>query len=476
MMLVLDRDPSKSVVPGFAEIETQTVRLIDRIKVDMELQNRSFELFEKNVLYPFLKLLIKKFLSYFILKKLEEIANECSMLVTAEKISGSLNSLEKRLFKNNKLHQSHTRSPDEEIDLEAEMKKRFGFDCRAQRNGQTQKENHAGLFRKKAKNDEAAKKRNQTGIAEIKGGNRSSQFYNKFIKKGKQRRSEAGAKRPIEEATHKKPIKTNSRLRNGANLFGGNQREMEVPDFYRLNKLISQNSENVMELNQGKYERRLETLRRERLKNRKLPNPNKQRGAQRRLKRSFNYTKLIKRKKHLGDQNDENIINLKSRVDILLDFRKEMGDELKQDSQDPPASVEELKMIGIPNNDEQKIAANLKEMSNSNSFSKLGPNFESFLLEERENVVDSENVNRGEKLREEEQVKSEELKKSSVFLDVKVEEEGGLAEFMSKKKTKKKINDVVYEIGTDDWENNVFGKNTPSKDFLQKKPKPSVKT
>lgn len=478
MMLVLDRDPSQGAVPGFPEIESQTVRLIDRIKVSMELKNESFEEFEKNVLYPFLKLLIKKFLSYFILKKLVEIANECSMLVTAEKISSSLNSLEKRLFNNNKLHQSPPRNHHEDIDLEAEMKRRFGFDARAQKKATILKENQSGLFRKKTSNCATKKKRNAADNGDINRGNRSSLFYNKFIKKSKQRRGGVKAKGPVQEMTHKKPIKSGTRLWNVGASFQGPGAENDVPDFYRLNKLISQNSENVMDLSQARHERRAEALRKERLRNRKLPNPSRQRGPQRRLKRSFNYTKLIKRKKYLGDQNDENIINLKSRADILMDFRQEMFDDLKQGSQEEAlrATGEGPRVIGVPNEDERRLAQHLKEVSPSNSFSRLGPNFDSFMIESRvENVV-SENKVCSELESTKDHIKSEDLEKSLPLAEKENNNEAELESFMSKKKTKKKMNEVVYEIGTDDWENNVFGKNTPNKEFPRKNYKPNIKT
>lgn len=470
MLLVLDRDPSQAEVPGFAELEGRVVKLLDRVQVSLDLAGQSFEAFEREALYPFLKLLAKKFLSYFVLKKLVDIALQCNLATTAEKISGSLRQLEKKLFKNNQLHRSSRLNAGAEPDLEAEMKKKFGFDVHAQGNGGRQKENQRGLFKKKAgaaKTGAPVKRAEAKSKAEASGGNRSSLFYKKFIKKSTARKPERPSRGPLEEATHKKVVAARTRFRNG----GARPGEEEVPDFYRLHRLISQNRETVIDLSQAKPQRRLEALRRERLKNRELPHLHKPRAAKRRLKRSFNYTARVGRRKRLGDQNDENIINLQSRADILFGFEKEMIGDLQDTPRKPgPRQPREApKVIGVPSEADCRLLAQMKRASPSDSLCKLGPNFESFALDGSAQDADSRDAGSARAALPSGAVrlKGEAVEGGPVLLaEAPVE---GKAAFASEaeKLTNKKLEEVSYEIGSDDWENNVFGKHTPTKDFLR---------
>ena len=480
-MLVLDRESSLPPHSELVEVESQIVKLIDRVRVSLDLDGRCFQEFERETLYPFLKLLIKKFLSYSILKKLEEIANQCEMVITAQKISSSLNLLEKKLFKNNKLHEKKEAS--EEIDIEEEMRKKFGFDSKAHQSKPVQmvtSESKAKLFTRNRKDANVLVPKKQSKPepaqkAETFHKNRSSLFYNKFIRKKGPSDSRPSMAHRGHMATSKK-ILANPKPMVKSPFFGSSPRnpsENDIPDFFKLNKMISKNSTKVIDLNEKKYDKRLENYRREQLKNRKLPNLKKSKPNRRRLTTSFKYTRVLRDKKGVGDLNDENIINLRSRADILNQFEQEMlkdfnQGELKRSfsfNEEPPKKPNQI--IGVVSENDAALFNNLEKESSKESFSKLEPKFKNFKMEEKseknnllENTGTSTKLDYPTKLFLPEDAEGQEDhdKENGLLYDPKPDS--------TLEKFKAKEEEIAFEIGSDDWDNNIFGKHTPTKDFL----------
>lgn len=97
-----------------AELEASIVKKIDRLKVHCDLEEKDFRRFQTQRIYPYLRVVIKKFLDYAILKKLEDIAALCELDVVLGKISSCLANLEMKLFKSNNMHPGRggtTRAP-----------------------------------------------------------------------------------------------------------------------------------------------------------------------------------------------------------------------------------------------------------------------------------------------------------------------------------------------------------------------------
>jgi hypothetical protein len=488
LMLVLDRERDEGDQKEFEELESQIIKLIDRIRVGLDLQGHSFQKFEKDTLYPFLKLLIKKFLSYCILKKLEEIANQCEMVITAQKISSSLNLLEKKLFKNNKLHEKKKNFLDDDVDIEEEMKKKFGFDVSAHKKQPVQvMRQKMSLFKKKNVNNcipvvKKTEKKKVLPKNENYGGNRSSLFYNKFIRKRPPSQTNTANKQKRGEVQKN----FNSRYlpsQRKTHIYGkmnGNASEKDIPDFFKLNKMISQKNKNVIELQENKLDSKKEKLRKEQLKNWKLPNLKKKKSYPRRLKTSFKYTKLVRGKKSVEDQNNENIINLRSRADILNKFEQEMMQDLTkvQGSLKESFSFENLdkfepnKIIGVPSKKSADLFNNLEDAKTEGPLSKF--------------TSKPYTCDTGDKQKGENNLggKSGSNQEFSDRLHTGKENEGNALEGTDKTRTKENNavlldnfegamgksdlndNDVVFEIGSNDWENDIFGKHTPTKDFL----------
>lgn len=310
LMLVLDQERGEEQKKEFEELETQIIKLIDRIRVGLDLEGLSFQEFEKHTLYPFLKLLIKKFLSYCILKKLEEIANQCEMVITAQKISSSLNLLEKKLFKNNKLHEKKKNILDDDIDIEEEMKKKFGFDIEAHRNKPIQVlPQKMSLFKKKNVGNivtevKKTEKKKVVSKRDNYGTNRSSLFYNKFIRK-----------KPTSQIKTANKKKQGSDLKNSNTMYKQNYRkihrygsgngqgnENDIPDFFKLNKMISNKNKNVIEIEEKKVDPKKEKMRKEQLKNWKLPNLKKKKVISKEVKNFFQIHQIGQRKKEFRGQ------------------------------------------------------------------------------------------------------------------------------------------------------------------------------
>lgn len=87
-----------------SQLEASIVKKIDRLKVHCDLEEKDFRRFQTQRIYPYLRVVIKKFLDYAILKKLEDIAALCELDVVLEKISTCLANLEKKLFNSNNMH------------------------------------------------------------------------------------------------------------------------------------------------------------------------------------------------------------------------------------------------------------------------------------------------------------------------------------------------------------------------------------
>ena len=490
MMVLLKKDPKKFPIPEFDEIETKIVKLIDRIRVTLDFQNKCFQKFEKNILYPFLKLLIKKFLSYFILKKLVDIANQCEMITTSEKISGSLKSLEKKLFKNNKLHENKKEKMTGELDLDQEMKNKLGFDINNHQNNTSMINNRLSIFKKKIKKVEPiiTKNKKQKEIIplnESMGRNRSSLFYNKFIRKNKQQKGSGQIKNPIEPLTVKKVIQ-NSTMFGNVNRF--NRRSMplaqeDIPDFFKLNKMIANKGNgNIINLNEKKRDKRIENYKKDKIKNRKLPNLIKQKLNQRRgIRTSFSYTKLLKNKKNVEDMNNENIINLQSRADILKEYEQEIMKNLNVNKSFENISMniessKENKVIGNVTKSNTELFDNLNKNSKNDGISKLDSKFISFSMKENENY----NFEKKSENFEESNIINEHKIEANPFMNsvLALKSENKIFDYkgedLGSKKTKDKLEEVVYEICTNDWENNIFGKHTPNKDFLRTEVTPDV--
>jgi hypothetical protein len=403
------------------------------------------------------------------------------MTITSEKISNSLRSLEKKLFKNNKLHKNKEKIQMEEFDLDVEMKKNFGFDIKAyQGNVQTNRVNRTNLFKKKKskelnnenskiqKNSEVNKKKEKIKV------NRSSLFFNKFIKKRNKLTSKKRSKGPIVEfSTNKKLIKASTMFNSNIKLGNQNSNQLnEVPDFYKLNKMISKNSQNLMDLNEKNYKRKFEKYRKEKILNRKLPQRSKQKNTKRKIKTMFNYTKHIKQKKCFGDINDENIINLQSRADILYGYEKEMIKDLnghKSDNEEERLRntiKESNQVIGNPTEANKDLFANMKNLSETESYSKLGPRFSSFKIEDNQQNIKSQEIDQSNPI----------INDQNVFYENKENQEKKSKNLMKDllKNEEEKEDDDVYEICSNDWENNVFGKHTPTKDFLQTEVMPDI--
>ena len=477
-MLVIENESSTNANPEFEELESQIIKLIDRIQITLDIEGKNFQLFERNILYPFLKLLIKKFLSYYILKKLEDIANQCEMRITSDKISGSLKALEKKLFKNNKLYENKQVNKMEELDVDAEIKKQFGFDINAFQNMSTPSKNiKYCLFGKKKSNNKGTEPNKHTKKIEnrvkndISNQNRCNLFYNKFIRKKNKSGMDRKAKKPIQMINNKNLIRSNKIF---GNVRMNSLSKNEVPDFYKLNKMISKNNENIMDFTENKYKTKLENYKKEQLKNRKLPKMARKKNTKRKLITSFNYTKHIKQKKCLGDMNDENIINLQSRADILHGYEKEMINDLNDSktlNEDELISTQKKdpnKMIGVMSDDKKHLFVNMNRKSETESISKLGPRFDSFAIKN-----DKEGGHFNNEAQDKPPVDSDEKAIAPNQLENKFYSFDNIKN--DNKKIKKNIfennqeNDdqSVYEICSDDWENNIFGKHTPTKDFLK---------
>ena len=181
--------------------------------------------------------------------------------------------------------------------------------------------------------------------------------------------------------------------------------------------------------------------------------------------------------------NDENIINLQSRADILYGYEKEMINDLNDSktlNEDELISTQKKdpnKMIGVISEDKKHLFVNMNRKSETESISKLGPRFDSFAIK---NDKEGGHFNK------------EAQDKLPVDSDNKVNAPNQLGnKFYSfdnikndNKKFKKNIfennqehdDQSVYEICSDDWENNIFGKHTPTKDFLKTEVVPDINT
>ena len=396
------------------------------------------------------------------------------------------------------MHEKKVRNTSGDIDIEAEMKKKFGFNVKAHAHLNTLKEERKlGLFKKnklgKEKGPIVNVKNNKKIISQNENfnGNRSSLFYNKFIRKQFSKKNVTNSKSKLDPKTIKKKLERRRIMTNFERRgMRGSKNDDDIPDFFKLNKLISNNNENLIDLSDKKYEKKLEVYKKEQLKNRKLPNLKKSKINHRRLKTSFNYTKIVKDRKRMEEQNDENIINLKSRADILVGYEKEMMKDLSEGKEPEQPSLvishpEKEKtnaVIGRVTRVDSDLFKNVLESSPNESMSKLQPRFQSFSMQIQEGT--SREAGKEEKKDAEESTKFLQPEESEVnlfsTLEKEKKEEKELFEFENQlftlKKPNKKLDEVVFEICSNDWENNVFGKHTPTKDFLKNEVAPNINT
>lgn len=95
---------SQETKETLSDLEASIVKKIDRLRAHYELEDEDFTAFQTERVYPYLRIIIKKFLDYVILKKLEDIAAHCEMSFVLGKISSCLANLERKLFKSNNMH------------------------------------------------------------------------------------------------------------------------------------------------------------------------------------------------------------------------------------------------------------------------------------------------------------------------------------------------------------------------------------
>ena len=505
-------------------LESDIIKLIDRIKMHCDLEDLLFSDFELKSLYPFLRILLRKFLSYNILKKLEDISLTCEMEFTASKISNYLSNLEKKLFQNNKLHVEKQISRLEDIDPSKQFKNKFEFENN--RNGneyskpvphflvnpnhnsqhlQEESPKHKSnntngnckegvqgkIFQRVRKMEGQPKTKDPVDISSYNklkntvpsiesprvsmGDDRYSRFFNKFILKDKKvKKSIPTNNNSNSQNVFTKRVPDNkkyshlapNRLERGK---GGRmvQKDNDAPDFFMINRMFNKDAVEEYDPSKninGNHKNNKNDL--ENLKTRKLPDMKdlQQKPRKRRIRSSYTYKKTIQGKRCLEDYEDNNIINIKSKTDLLKAFEEDLYDEANS------LPTENLINISQPNfqnitaqksNQQKNIDSQDNEDKTTNCFNtkfetKQNDSNETQLnLNTTELIEDRDNNDSTKDLIEE--IGDKENKRTTVK-----QRKSSVSNKQRKKSLESQQPDVEYA----DWENDVFARRTPTKDFL----------
>lgn len=304
MVLAINNgQPSQEIQTLIGNIETN----IDLIKTSFELSDKCFEFVESRMLFPFLKILLKKYFSSNIIKNLQKIVLNCDLSFISNKLERALDALKKKPG-------PKLRLSSKDRDKVNHLKK-ISFESKFEIKSKENKTNLKNIFMRD-KIQVVKKKENETNTPK----NRSSRFLQKFILKDK--------------------IKTKpSQMKKMSCKISGSssKNETSVPDFFKLNRQLKQDGileDSLHEIKKSaKMRQQLEQL-----ETRKLPNlkTNSKNSKTRRIRTSFNYTKSIRSNQQQPHeiQNDENIVNISNSFEILKHMQFQLDPESVSENSD----------------------------------------------------------------------------------------------------------------------------------------------
>jgi hypothetical protein len=281
---------------------------IDLIKTSFELSGKCFEVVESRILFPFLKILLKKYFSSNIIKNLQQIVLNCDLSFISNKLEKALNALKKKPVPKLQIS-SKGRETTNHL-------KKISFESKFPIKSKENQTNNKNIFMRE-KVQIVKKKENETNTPK----NRSSRFLQKFILKDK-------VKAKPTQGNNVSCRMSGSSSKNDASC---------VPDFFKLNRQLKQDGileDSLHEIKKNaKMRQQLEEL-----ETRKLPDfkKNSKNNKTRRIRTSFNYTrsKTVTQQQPNQIQNDENIVNISNSFEIFKNIEFQINQESISESSD----------------------------------------------------------------------------------------------------------------------------------------------
>lgn len=311
------------------QIETDLNQNIDILKASFDIESISFDHIEMNILYPFIKVLLKYFLSYSGLVKLYQISNECGLFGISSKINSVLNSVEK---KDNKFKKNEKKV----FDVENEFKKFFGRDksenTQSTSISKIQKNTLKVLHDKKNEENDINKLQKIQPLLT----HDSSKIIpsNTNLKKSPQERSKIFIQtyilknKKVSESIFNKNLKNNTEQGSFYN-----NKNNSVPDFFKLNRELKQDGIledkfHIIQKNAAMREQ-IEELQTKKVRySRSKVNSYQKRG----IRKSYIYKKSCPLKKNSHEKFDDNIINIQNSMTLLKDLDFNSGEKSQMKS------------------------------------------------------------------------------------------------------------------------------------------------
>lgn len=288
------------------KVEGLVVKTIDTIKVNLDLEEFSFTSFQEKNIYPFLKMIIKKFPKYGLIKHFLEISETCGMDYISSKIFDSLKLVEKKMFKNNSLF-------DDKFQSQRKLDDKSVFQRKSFKNKNLILENE-NKFNKKDGFVTNMKKVNKWERRKSSNLMRHSSQKNKRFESLFQKFMMTPKGNP--KSNRKSPMIKKEEFFRLSQPNGINDCK-NVPNFFRANDYFKNNSICKLEIKKKTPKK----IKKKFVKKRKLPSvvrgPSK---IHRTLQSSFRYK--VKKKKEVTYTN--NIINRNSSKIVLDGFLNEM--------------------------------------------------------------------------------------------------------------------------------------------------------